>query len=285
MRRAPLLLTVAALAALLAGCGPRYHREVVFDHEVLKVTLRSQIEDGERVDRGFAHPATISSVRIAHILSRIDVREGEDEGGARKPAFQTVLLYTVGEKMALAFAQADPSQEVVVRAVRKEKRFGIFTAKYLTSFTAHMIDDDLVIQLSRVDWMIPKDQEDEGLPEPYPDRTYQEFKVLPAEGLVPFGKHAVVADWRDPIFREPTHVRVGPGGKLMRRQILMEAPPEIEAEGEELPLVPADLSAETLRALADLQEQRAAGEISETMYYQQRRDILRKAAEESEPTP
>jgi hypothetical protein len=85
-------------------------------------------------------------------------------------------------------------------------------------------------------------------------------------------------NWRDPIFREPTHVRVGSGGRLLRRSVLMESAPDSAGQPEPEPnALPADLPPETLRALADLQEQRAAGEISETAYHQKRRDLLRQA--------
>jgi hypothetical protein len=68
----------------------------------------------------------------------------------------------------------------------------------------------------------------------------------------------------------------------MRRTVLIdsEAPPE-EGEAEKEPAVlPADLPAETLRSLADLQEQRTHGEISETAYHQRRRDLLRQVEDD-----
>ena len=113
-----LRLALAGVALVALACGPKYTREKVFEHRSLVVTLRAEVVDGERVERGFTHPTTISSVRIAHILSRIDVREGSEEGGERKPAFETVLLYSVGEQMALALATADSSQEVVVQVTK-----------------------------------------------------------------------------------------------------------------------------------------------------------------------
>jgi hypothetical protein len=168
----------------------------------------------------------------------------------------------------------------VVQAVRVEKNLGIFHRKYLTSFVAWMQGDDLVIHLSRVEWDVPKDKEDE-IPEPYADREVQDFKVLAAEGLVPMGRQQVAIDWRNPAFREPTDVRVGAGGKLLRRTVLMES--EAPAEGAQEPEpkeIPADIPAETLRALADLQEQRARGEISETTFHQRRRDLLRQVEDD-----
>jgi hypothetical protein len=278
MKRAAAALLLAAACLALPACGPRYVRLPVYDQDGIRVDLRSEKRGGGTVPRSFDHPVTISSIRVAHVLARLDVRMGSEEGGDRVPAFPTVSLYKVGEEVSRALAKATPDQEVAVRAVRVEKRLGIFHSKYLTSFVAWMKGDDLVIHLSRVEWQVPKDSEDE-IPEPFVDRVVQEFKVLSAEGVVPTGRQQVAVDWKNPEFREPTHVRVGPGGVLMRRTVLMEteAPAEGEEEEEKEPaILPSDLPAETLRALADLQEQRVHGEISETTYHQKRRDLLRQ---------
>ncbi|MDH3686606.1 MAG: hypothetical protein OEP95_10285 [Myxococcales bacterium] len=279
-------LTIPALLLVLttAACGPRYQRIRLFEHRNLSVLLRAEVRDGETVPRNFSHPATISSVRLAHVLSRLDVRMGGEENDkSRQAAFPTALLYTVGEQVALAFEEADPSQEIVVTAVRSEKRLGLFTAKYLTSFVTWMQGEDLYIHLSRVEWPVPKGDEDE-LPEPWVHRRSQDFKALAAEGVVPVGEQTLAVDWRNPIFRKPTHLRIGAGGKLLRRQILLEAPAEEEVV-EEVPIVPADLSSDVLRALADLQDQRQRGEISETRYHQARRDLLRQASDAAGGSP
>jgi hypothetical protein len=272
---------LAALALAASACGPRYVRVPIHEKDGIEVELRSELRERKTVPRGFDHPATVSAIRVAHVLARIDVRMGSEEGGERVPAFPTVTLYRVGEEVARAFAKASPDQEVVVKAVRSEKRLGLFTTEYMTSFVAWMKGQDLVIHLSRVEWQVPKNEKEE-LPEPYLGRVVQEFKVLPSEGLVPVGPQALAVDWRNPIFREPTHVRVGPGGRLMRRTVLLEseAPAEGEAAEKEPATLPADLSPEALRALADLQEQRTRGQISETTYHQRRRDLLRQAEDQ-----
>lgn len=279
-------LTIPALLLVLttAACGPRYQRIRLFEHRNLSVLLRAEVRDGETVPRNFSHPATISSVRIAHVLSRLDVRMGGEENDkSRQAAFPTALLYTVGEQVALAFEEADPSQEIVVTAVRSEKRLGLFTTKYLTSFVTWMQGEDLYIHLSRVEWPVPKGDEDE-LPEPWVHRRSQDFKALAAEGVVLVGEQTLAVDWRNPIFRKPTHLRIGAGGKLLRRQILLEAPAEEEVV-EEVPIVPADLSSDVLRSLADLQDQRQRGEISETQFQQARRDLLRQASDAAGGSP
>jgi hypothetical protein len=97
--------------------------------------------------------------------------------------------------------------------------------------------------------------------------------VLASDGIDPTGHQSVAVSWKDDRFRNPTSVRVGPGGKVTRRTVLMEeeAPAsEAPAAGEsELPADP-----ERLRALADLEEARRAGDITEAEYQRQRRQLL-----------
>jgi hypothetical protein len=221
-----LLLPVLALAA--TACGPRYARLTVHDSSGLKIQLRAEVQEGAAVDRGFAHPATISGVRITNILSRIDVRMESKKEPARKPAFPNELLYDLGDGVSVALAEANPSQEVVVQAIRKERRFGIFTENHLTSFVTYVLGDDLYVHLARVDDVIAKD-DDDSVPEPWPNREVMRFKVLAGEGIVPVGAQAVTAAWRNPVFLSAGQVRLGPRGEVMRREILFESPEE-EAE-------------------------------------------------------
>jgi hypothetical protein len=238
--------SVALLAALVlsaTACAGRYVREPVYQDPEISVVLRSEKSWRTTVPRGFSHPATVSALRVAHVLARVDVRMGAAEGNERTPAFATAALYKVGEEVARAFSKATPDQMVIVKAQRREKRYGIFHAKYLTSFAAWMRGDDLVIHFSRVEWQMPKEDE-ETIPEVYIDKVEQNFKVLPAEGIVPTGDQEITADWRNPVFREATHVKVGADGRLLRRQVLMEgdAPPVEETEPEPT-VLPADLPA------------------------------------------
>jgi hypothetical protein len=264
-----LLGLVLVLAA--TSCGPRYTRVTIQDSGGLIVQLRAEVQEDEAVDRGFAHPATISRARITNILSRIEVRLESGKEAAREPAIPAEFLYDLGDLVSAALAMAAPSQEVVVRAVRKQRRLGIFTEKFLTSFVAYVLGDDLYIHLSRVDDSLPKDSDD-TIPEPWPNREVMPFKVLPSDGIVPVGAQAVTVAWRDPLFRAPGQVQVGPGGKILRREILLESLPE-ETEIA-TPEATGHLSPETLRALADLEELRRQGAISEAGYQERRRSIL-----------
>jgi hypothetical protein len=273
--RSARILLGLVLALATSACGPRYARVTIQDSGGLIVQLRAERQGDETVDRGFAHPATVSRARITNILSRIEVRkesgkESEKEA-AREPAIPAEFLYDLGDLVSAALGKANPSQEVVVRAVRKARRLGIFTEKFLTSFVAYVLGDDLYVHLSRVDDSLPKDSED-TIPEPWPNREVMPFKVLPSDGIVPVGAQAVSVAWRDPLFRAPGQVRVGTGGKILRRQILLEDPEE--PPETTTPDISGHLSPETLRALADLEELRRHGAISEAAYQERRRSIL-----------
>jgi hypothetical protein len=275
-RRPVLLLLGVALAS--AGCGTRYVREPVQQDELLEVVLRAQLHEGEPLDRGFHHPATISGVRLAHMLAQIDVRAGSgDAPSERGAAIPTDLVYPLGDALSNAFAKADSSQEIVVQALRMERRLGLFTTTFLTSFIAFVGDDDLLhLQLSRIDWPVPKGEEDDPH-EPVAGREVMAFRVLASEGVDPTGHQSVAIHWRDDRFRKPTTLRVGPGGKVTRRTVLMEQ--EAPAAEEEAPagaVVPTD--PDSLRALADLEEARRAGDITEAEYQRKRREILGAAA-------
>lgn len=275
------LRVVAALllvALLLPACGPRYRRTVVQEEGGITVTVRSLAGDDGMAPRGFNHPATISGIRLAHILSRIDVRlsAGADDGaGDRRPAVPTELIYPLGDALSAGLAAAGENQEVVVEAIRKERRLGIFTNERVTSLVAWVQGDELVVHVGRSDDLIPKGELDD-LKEPIPGRQVQAFKVVATEGIVPVADQAVSVHWRDPMFREASHIRVGPTGEVMRRTILMEAPPE--AAEEELPPLRLPSDPETLRELAELEEQRRAGEISEAEYHRRRDALLRSGA-------
>jgi len=270
------LVLVLLLAPLWLGCGARYVRTSVHASDLVQIDLRAEIRSGETVERHFDHPATISGIRLAHILSQIDVRlDVEEEGGKRKPAIETSLLYPLGDLLSEALAKAKSDQEVVVQAQRKEKRLGIFNQAYLTSFIAYVGGDDLLyVHFSRIDWPVPKGER-EKIKEPVVGREVMSFRALPSEAIDNAGPQGVAVEWRDPVFRKASNIRVGPTGKVSRRTILMEAgeEPADQAPDLEAEKIPSDPAA--LRALAELEEAREAGRITESEYRRQRKTILR----------
>jgi hypothetical protein len=75
------------------------------------------------------------------------------------------------------------------------------------------------------------------------------------------------------VFAHPTRTRVTPSGNVVRREILSESPEEVQDRpdaGTEL----ENLSPEQLRSLADIEELRRAGRITEVEYRARRRAIL-----------
>lgn len=274
------LVALGLAAALVAfGCGPRYARTPLVEKRDLRVTLRAQLEEGEPVERGFDHPVTVSSVRVANILSRIDVREGEE----RRAAVADELLFPVSREVASALGEAGSAEEVVVRAIRRERRLGIFTEERLTSFVCWVKDGRLEVHLALVDDPLPRGKESE-LPEPWAGREAMDFHVVAGRGLERAGPQAVSASWRSEVFGDLSTVRRGPRGEVKRREVLMESSPgSFDAPeatppppGEAEEALPEDLSPEALRALAELEEARRSGEVTEAEYRARRREILER---------
>ena len=274
LRRLAMVLFVAGLAI---GCATR--PTPVFDESGVRVFVRADVRWFRTVEKGDAHPVTIAPVRIAHILSRIDLKppsgflvsfEGDKQ---RVPAVATDALYTIAEGVSKALAAADANQEVVVMAIRDTKRFGIFDHDYLTSMILFVRDERLYVQVCHHDWEIPKTR-DERLPEPHLGDKPQSFKLYTGEAMSLVSDQAVAIDWRDPVFAKPSRTRVLPSGEVERREILMESPDEVKDTSDPGMALPENLSPEQLRNLADIEEQRRAGKITETEYRARRRAIL-----------
>ena len=270
MKRA---LWFSLIAALLAtGCITRSVKEQVFEQDLTRVLLRSQSKGGETLAKGFQQPLAISSARMAHILSRIDLRTGPSDS-ERKPAIPLASLYVIADGMSKAFAKAGPDQEVVVMSVRRGKHWGVFDRRYLTSLVAFVRDDLVYVYLGRADWEIPTNRQTE-LPEPDVDEQLTSFRLLPSDGMTLVNPQTVAVVWRDPIFQRPTRTRILPSGKVVRREVLMESPEDTPAPPLATDVLPASLGADTLRKLADLEEQKTRGEITQTQYNVLREDIL-----------
>jgi hypothetical protein len=270
MKRALLLAVTAALLA--TGCLTRAVKVPVFEQDKTNVFLRSQEKGGDPVPKGFGHPLAISAARLAHILSRIDMRSGEGDG-QREPAIPLDSLYVIAEGMSKAFAKADPNQEIVVMSIQRGKHWGLFDRNYLTSLLAYVQDDLIYIYLSRAGWEVPNNLKTQ-LPEPHVDEQVMKFRLVASEGMTLVNSQAVAVTWRDPIFRRPTRTRILPSGRVVRREILMETPEEEPTPGVATDVLPGNLSPETLRKLADLEEQKTRGEVTQTQYTVMRATIL-----------
>jgi hypothetical protein len=265
------LLLLPVLGSL--GCFKRPIKQDVYRKDRIEIFLRSEKRIFSTVERGFDQPVVIAPVRLAHILSRIDVRLGADEGGKRVPAIPTEMLFPISGGLNQALAKAGPDQEVVVMAVRRFRRFAVFDRDYLTSFLCYVRGDTLYVHLSRTEWEIPTRRKDR-LPEPHVGDHPMRFKVFSSQAMSLVDKQSVAVRWRDPVFERPTRTRVLPTGQVLRREILMESSPEeIQQQRSQEPL-PTDLSPDQLRALADLEEARRRGGITEDEYNTRRQAIV-----------
>jgi hypothetical protein len=266
------LLVGAALVA--SGCMTRTVRTPVFEENLVKVFLRHDERGGKPIDRGYSQPVSIAPVRITNILARIDVRKEEDK--ERKPAIPTDLLYAIGEGVSRALAKADSSQEVVVMASERKRNMVVFTQDHLTSLIVWMQGDDVYVKLGELDVPLSNKAGDKP-PEPQKDDKVGKMHVVPSEGIALQGEQTISANWRDPLFKDQSVISVRAGGQVVRRTVLMDSGPEATAptdpaQGAAPP--PQGLSPEALRALADLEEDRRRGQLTEAEYQSRRRQIL-----------
>jgi hypothetical protein len=276
-RRSIALAALVVCATALTGCMTT--KKTVLEKGGITVQLISKRGDNVELN----HPVIIAPVRLSHILARIDIRLSVKEGQQRVPAIHVESLDAISEGLALGLREARPNQRVIVYSIRREKRFGIFDSNYLTSFIAYVHGDNLFLHLSRSEWEIPPRKKDR-LPEPKIGKFPSKFRILPGKAMRMVDEQALAIAWDDKIFERPTRTRITPSGKMVRKTILMESEEwgsdpaaesdADEAEPEEVLTVPAGTSAKTLRELADLEERRQRGEISEYDYEKQRKKIL-----------
>lgn len=273
-RRAAAVVVWGCLSVAIAGCATRQARTPVYEENSVRVFLRSDQKGGTSVDQGYSHPVTLAPIRITNILSRVEVRqETEDElQTLRQPAISTALLYPIGEGISQALAKADSSQAAVVMAIERRKSLKVFTADYLTSLIVWVKDDRLYVHLGQLGEPMPDPREKPR--EPQLDVFESKKRVLASEGFTTVGPRLVAADWRSNVFGDLSTIRIRPGGNVVRRTILMEEAVDDPAAQPGPAPPPEGLSPEALRALADLEEVRRRGELSETDYQERRREIL-----------
>ena len=270
---AGLLLLVACLAS--TGCITQPVTRTAYHDGGIEVFLRSEKRFTTTLEKHYSHPITISPARMAHILSRLDIRRGTEKD--RVPAIPTEILYSVAEGISKALSDATPDEHVVAQSLRKTKKMYLFDRHYLSNFIVYARGEQLYIHLSRSDWQVPPRRK-EKLPQPEIGAHPMDFKVFPGIAMALVDKQSVVVEWRDPIFREPTRTKISASGEVTRREVLMESPPEDWPENR--PALPAEalenLSPERLRDLADLEERRRNGLLTESEYRSERGKLLNR---------
>jgi hypothetical protein len=270
-KRSIALGIVVTCVALLTGCMTK--RTLVFEQQRTSAVLISK--RGEGIE--FNHPMMIAPVRLSHILSRIDIRLSVEEGQQRVPAFHIDALDLISQALAKGLSEAAPNERVIISSTRREKRFGIFDTTFLTNFIAYMYRDNLFIHLSRSDWEIPPRRKNK-LPEPTIGKFPTKFRILPSKAMKMVDEQSLAIAWDDEVFQRPSRTRMTPSGQMVRKTILMESdnfddePDAAQPVG--MPGIPAGTSSKALRELADLEDRRQRGEVSEFEYERQRKKIL-----------
>jgi hypothetical protein len=274
LRRAWVLTLLLGVATLATGCLTFQARQPVFVEGAVSVFLRSDSNViGQTKRKDHEHPAQISNIRLTHILSRLDVRTEVKAGNRREPAIPTELLAPVAQGISQALGKASPDQEVVVMAFRTDHSFGVFDKRYLTSLLAYVRGDQLFLFVDKSDATLDKRQEKKP-PEPRTNVRHTRFRLHPGDSMTLIDSQTVAVAWRSPLFSRPTRTKILPSGQVVRKTILMEEAPEASVADPTTPGLPGGLTPTQLRALADLEEARERGEITEGQYQTRRAVIL-----------
>lgn len=271
-------LTICLGLALTSGCATRAKRHSIIDKVGMQVDLVRYVKGFRTEPQGFEHPAIISSERLVHILGAVEIETREKDGSTiRQPGIHPELVEPIASALSDALREAGPDQEVGLKAIRKERNLGIFHTKYLTSLLAYVKDGFLYLQLHRADWEIPQAKEEKPLPEPIRDTRPMDYRVVSGEYLYFAGPQTLEIAWNNDVFRSDYHLPGSTGGEKRRREVLFESPiPQAERKAADGADVSLDaLTSEQLRALADLEDDRRSGRITEQAYQRARRELLR----------
>ena len=105
-----------------------------------------------------------------------------------------------------------------------------------------------------------------------------DFRVVTGEPIYFAGPQDLEIDWRSDAFKTAFHLPGTTKGRKRKREVLESSriPKEELAEKPGNTVGIDQLTPEQLRALADLEDDRREGRITETAYQRQRRQLLRK---------
>ena len=279
--RLAVLAALILLGSSLGGCSTRSVRSPVIDRIGIQGELVRQVKGFTTQPQGYEHPAIISVERMAHILAAVEV-ETSSKGAKvlRQPAFHPDIVEKTAKAAAEALSKAGPDQDIAIQVVRKDMQLGVFNKKYLTSFIAYVKEGYLYLLLRRIEWLVPQSDLDGSLPKPRRDYSPMDFRVVAGDPLFYAGPQALEIDWLNPVFRFAYRLPGSTEGTKRRREILdSSAIPQDEQDtasdrGKSVAI--DELTPDQLRALADLEEDRREGRITELAYQRARRQLLRR---------
>lgn len=287
MKRLRFIALIAAVAfaaiSMTSGCASRPVRHTILKRNTISVDLVRDVRGFTTEEKGYEHPAIVSVPRLIFILSAVEVEIHQGGGGVvRQPAFHKTTVVKTAKALSEALAQAGPDEAVGINVIRKDARLGVFNRKFLTNFLAHMDNGQLYLSIRRVDWPVAKTMKNSELPRPSRDRKAMNFRVVTGKPMYFAGPQDLEIDWQNEAFKQVFRLPGSTKGEKRRRDVLESSPiPKAEFQanasesggGERLPL--DRLSPTQLRALADLEEDRVEGRITETAYQRERRQLLR----------
>ena len=284
MRLDLLRLGFAAAAALVvAGCAPKVIRERLVDTPGVRVELRHTEEGGKPIAHGYAQPATISDVRIAHILASLVY---EDDDKKQTPVVRALYVYDMAAGISKALEKAGPDDEVAAASFPEDKRLGIFTDSKVTALRITLVGDEMRIDVLALEQPLERDGGKIGTRE-YDIPTEMptigpRFKLVPGEAQTRESDRSLNVAWRDPYYRKPANLSFS-GGQARRRTVLMELPQEdMPTSEQKAPAeLPPNLSDAQLRAIDQLDAARTDGQVREADYQRKRRLILDNKLDEA----
>jgi hypothetical protein len=199
LRRAVL---VGLASGIVASCATQTKTSTFYIDDGVTTSLRHESSRGVAVERGFTHPTQISSERLSDMLASIVIRSKDGDTFVEKQAIASELVAGIARGLSASFAAAKSSEEIALVAVRRERRLGVFTKKYLTSFVAFTSGNELTVSLARVEWDTARDRQSRGkrnkLPQPHLGRKVMEFRVVPRDGYAAVGEQMARFDLSHP---------------------------------------------------------------------------------------
>ncbi len=264
---------------LMSGCASKVLREDIVNTPSLHVQLRSNMHSGDVVQREFNHPAIIAPIRLTNIFSHLEIETKDKTKTERVAAVPWTLQLPLGEALAQALEQATPDQEIIVYAIDRDYRLGIFVEKKLTTFVAFMREDRLELHFANSGFIIPKGDSkiSQQLPEPHIGEKVMDFRLVSNnDAMISTGAQSVSIDWTADTFRRAGRIAVKPGQKAVQREILLQDTSEPEETSPEQKSIrgPRPSSSQSLRdltpqqreALNQLENERQKGTVTEADY-------------------
>jgi hypothetical protein len=253
-------------------------REPVHESERVKVSLRRVLDDGTPRARGYAHPVTVSDVRLAHVLASIHHRDKDDES---RPTVRSEHVYELAEALHDALERAGPDDEVLATVQIGDRRFGLFNEDRVTALRVWFDATFMRLEFFEIERALERATgRAEGKPFEFPlepPAGAPRFRLVPGFAQTLDGDRALLVDWRDPYYAKPVSLSLR-GGRVQRRTLLLGAEPESEAPPALPPeppaAVPPELRDAQLRALDRLEAARRSGVLTEAEFQRRRRLVL-----------